>query len=376
MKVCLVVSSPMTVTAFLQQPICKLAEVFEVSVVVNLPQGGSIPAIARGAALFSVGIERQIAPWRDLLTLWRLTRLFRQHRFDVVHSITPKAGLLAMLASRLAGTPVRIHIYTGQVWVTRRGAFRWLLKSMDKLIARLATHVLADSASQRQFLLNEGVVTAEQSSVLADGSISGVDTVRFRPDAAVRARIRQKLGIPEGDLVFLFLGRLNRDKGVLDLASAFAGIAAAYPHAHLLMVGPDEGNLLSALAELTADCAAQVHQVGYAARPEDYMAAADVFCLPSYREGFGTVVIEAAAAGIPAIATRIYGVVDAVEDGRTGLLFPPRDIADLQACLREMADNPVRRRQLGEQARQRAQTNFSSETVAAAWLDYYRRLPT
>jgi glycosyltransferase involved in cell wall biosynthesis len=376
MKVCLVVSSPMTVTAFLQQPIRRLATAFEVSVVANLPLGASIPALDGVATVLPVSIERQISPWRDLLALWRLTQLFRQQQFDVVHSVTPKAGLIAMLAARLAGTPVRIHIYTGQVWVTQRGAFRWLLKSMDKLIARLATKVLADSASQRQFLLDEGVVTAEQSSVLACGSISGVDIARFRPDAAVRARIRQELGIPQDDLVFLFLGRLNRDKGVLDLARAFAGIAADYPDAHLLLVGPDEGNLLPALAELTAGCAAQVHQVGYAARPEDYMAAVDVFCLPSYREGFGTVVIEAAAAGIPAIATRIYGVVDAVEEGRTGLLFPPRDIAALQACLCEMADDPARRRQLGAQARLRAQADFSSETVATAWLDYYRRLLT
>lgn len=376
MKICLVVSSPMTVTAFLQQPIRKLAAAFEVSVVANLPLGASIPALDGVATLLPVGIERQISPWRDLLALWRLTRLFRQQRFDVVHSVTPKAGLLAMLAARLAGTPVRIHTYTGQVWVTRRGAFRWLLKSMDTLIARLATRVLADSASQRQFLLDEGVVPAEQSSVLANGSISGVDTARFRPDAAVRARIRQEFGIAEHDLVFLFLGRLNRDKGVLDLTSAFAGVAADYPDARLLLVGPDEGNLLPVLAELTAGCAAQVHQVGYAARPEDYMAAADVFCLPSYREGFGSVVIEAAATGIPAIATRIYGVVDAVEEGRTGLLFPPRDIAALQICLREMADNPARRRQLGEQARLRAVADFSSERVAAAWLDYYRGLPT
>lgn len=376
MKVCLVVSSPMTVTAFLQQPIRKLAAAFEVSVVANLPLGASIPALEGVATLLPVGIERQISPWRDLLALWRLTRLFRQQRFDVVHSVTPKAGLLAMLAARLAGTPVRLHIYTGQVWVTRHGAFRWLLKSMDKLIARLATQVLADSASQRQFLLDEGVVTAGRSSVLACGSISGVDTARFRPDTVVRARIRQELGIPQDDLVFLFLGRLNRDKGVLDLARAFAGIATDYPDAHLLLVGPDEGNLLPALVGLTAECAAQVQQVGYAARPEDYMAAADVFCLPSYREGFGTVVIEAAAAGIPAIATRIYGVVDAVEEGRTGLLFPPRDIAALQVCLREMADDPARRRQLGTQARLRAQADFSSETVATAWLDYYRRLPT
>ena len=364
----------MTVTTFLRQPIRQLGETYEIYVAANLRPDKLLPGLEDAITVLPVGIERKISPWRDFLALIQMIRLFRRYRFEIVHSVTPKAGLIAMAASFLSGVNTRIHTFTGQVWATRSGAARLVLKNVDRLIALLATHVLVDSASQRQFLLDEGIVAAGKSSVLAKGSISGVDTERFRPNPEARSRIRHELGIPGENMVFLFLGRLNRDKGILDLATAFAGIAGENPRAHLLLVGPDEENMRPAILNLTASCAGQVHFVDFAKCPEDYLAAADVLCLPSYREGFGNVIIEAAAVGIPAIASRIYGVVDAVEENRTGLLYPARDIGALRACLAELANAPERRLELGHQARARALAEFSGEKLAAAWLEYYRTL--
>lgn len=369
-KVCLVVSSAMTVNAFLQEPIRRLCDCYDVYVVVNLGEGETLGGIAPLVTVLHVGIERKISPWRDLLALWQLITLFHHHKFKLVHSVTPKAGLLAMAAAFIAGVDVRIHTFTGQVWVTRSGMARWLLKNLDRLIARLTTYTLVDSASQRQFLLDEGVLDNKRSGVLAQGSISGVDVSRFRPDVQARSRIRGELHIPDEDTIFLFLGRLNRDKGVLDLAAAFAALDDA--RSHLLVVGPDEGQIRPKMQELTLNCAVRVHFVEFTTRPESYMAAADVLCLPSYREGFGSVVIEAAAVGIPAIGSRIYGVVDAIAENESGLLFEARDVDVLRECLSVMAIDSSRRLQLGERARERALAEFSADRLADAWLNFYQ----
>jgi glycosyltransferase involved in cell wall biosynthesis len=307
-----------------------------------------------------------------LLHLWRT---FRRERFDIIHSVTPKAGLLAMLAGRLAGIPVRIHIFTGQVWATRTGFSRWLLKAMDRMLAASATHLLADSASQRQFLIDQKVVPAERIAVLGKGSISGVDVQRFAPDSGARAEVRGSLGVADDDVLFLFLGRLNRDKGVLDLAQAFALVAKDHSQARLLVVGPDEAGMAASMQAICRDFPDRVRFVSYTDMPQRYMAAADVFCLPSYREGFGSVIIEAAATGIPAIGSDIYGITDAIERDRTGLLFPAGDIQALAKAMTHMLDDPARRREMGDEALSRARRDFDARQVADAWLAYYSALP-
>jgi glycosyltransferase involved in cell wall biosynthesis len=279
-----------------------------------------------------------------------------------------------MLAAWLARVPVRIHAFTGQVWVTRRGAARVLLRAVDRLVARLATHVLVDSRSQRDFLIGNGLVPEGKASVLANGSICGVDGRRFRPDAAARARIRNEAGVPDAAVVFLFLGRLSRDKGVLDLARAFAGLAAQHANAHLAFVGPDEEGLRDPIENIVGNFADRVSVLAFTAKPEESMAAADVFCLPSYREGFGQVAIEAAATGLPVIASRIYGVIDAVVEGETGLLHPPADSEALRIHMDTLMRGPDLRRRLGEAGRVRALRDFSAERVTRALLDYYARV--
>jgi glycosyltransferase involved in cell wall biosynthesis len=251
---------------------------------------------------------------------------------------------------------------------------RILLKSADRLIARLATHVLVDSTSQRDFLIAEGIVAASKSTVLSQGSICGVDTARFRPDPAARERIRRSHRIPAGAVVFLYLGRINRDKGLLDLAQAFAEAGGQHPDAHLLLVGPDEDNLRAELAGAAAACAGKLHSAGLTDRPQDYFAAADVFCLPSYREGFGTTIIEAAAAGVPSIGSRIYGISDAIVDGETGLLFEAGNARQLALSMGTLAGDASLRNRLGRRSRERAVRDFSSTVVTAALLEYYEKL--
>jgi len=266
--------------------------------------------------------------------------------------------------------PVRMHTFTGQVWATRGGLARAIYYVMDRLINALNTVCLTDSPSQSAFLREHGFLYKDGAlPVLSKGSLSGVDTGRFRAEESLRARIRNELGIADDATVFLFLGRMNRDKGVLDLARAFAGVNDS--RTHLVLAGPDEEGIGSAVRAFTETCSGRVHLTGVVSRPEDYMAMADVFCLPSYREGFGSVVIEAAACGLPAIGSRIPGLVDAIEDGRTGVLFPEGDIDALADSMRDFLEHPGRYEQMGVNASRRVAESFSAEVLYDALKTLY-----
>jgi len=373
-KLCFVVASEMTVKAFLTAHIMALSEHYDVTLVVNTDQPDFAEQNGLAVTVIPLAIERAINPIADIRALFCLLRIFRQHRFDLIHSVTPKAGLLAMLAGKMASVRFRIHTFTGQVWATRRGFSRLLLKSMDRILALSATHLLADSRSQRQFLIEQGITRAEKLDVLADGSISGVNIERFRPDNEARTVIRRQMAISDDDMLLLFLGRLNRDKGVLDMAAAFADVADSCAQLHLLLVGPDEGGLKESIRQLAGTFSDRLHFINYTDKPETCFAAADIFCLPSYREGFGSVIIEAAACGLPTIGSNIYGVCDAIEDGETGLLFPSGDTVALAAAIRRVVEQSDLRQQMGAAALARATNSFSQNRLVHAWLDYYDRL--
>lgn len=360
----------MTVNSFLLEPIMLLSQVYDVYIVLNVESNRSLQKLDGVAKIISINIQRKISLRSDFFALWQLFKLFRQYKFQVVHSVTPKAGLLAMLASFFSGIGVRVHTFTGQVWATKTGIKRWVFKKIDFLIGLLATNILVDSFSQRQFLISEKVISDNKSSVLAQGSIAGVNVHRFKPNLIIRSKIRRELNVSEDHIIILFLGRLNFDKGVLDLANAFNHLENN--SVHLLFVGPDEGNIKSQILRIIDKKSDRVHFVEFTDSPESYMAAADLLCLPSYREGFGSVIIEAAAVGIPAVGSRIYGVIDAISEYESGLLFTPRNVLELQNCLNRLTVDTDYRIKLGKQAFDRAQKYFTSESVATSWLNYYQ----
>jgi glycosyltransferase involved in cell wall biosynthesis len=204
------------------------------------------------------------------------------------------------------------------------------------------------------------------------GSISGVDISRFHPEPLARLRVRASLGIPSEATVFGYIGRLRKQKGVLDLAAAFARLCRTSGDAYLIVVGPDEENLRPKVRSLCMSCCDKLRFVDYTPAPEEYMVSADVLCLPSYREGFGSVIIEAAACGVPSLASRIYGVTDAVVERLTGVLHEPGNVDDLADGMRRLIDNPAWRSALGSGAHARAEAYFTAEKVTAAVLEYYR----
>lgn len=250
---------------------------------------------------------------------------------------------------------------------------RGLLKLIDLLIARLATAVLSDSVSQSRFLERELRLTPGTVGVLGEGSMAGVDTVRFCPSQDNRWSIRQRLKINQDAFVFLFVGRVVRDKGVFDLVRAFRSLSQTHSNLSLWVVGPDEEGLVSELKRLAGDAEEAIRWVGPSAEPEVYMAGADLLVLPSYREGFGLVVAEAAGCGLPTIAYRIDGITDAVEDGITGVLIPLRDVEVLTRQMGFWARHADGARQLGSAARQRVVEKYAAEKISKAWLSFYNR---
>ena len=369
-KICFVATVEYAVNVFLLSHLRALSKVYDITVIVNTNNINFLAEQGVNVNVIALNIAREVSPTKDLIAFARLISIFRQQRFNAVHSIMPKSGLLAMLAAYISHVPLRIHTFTGQVWANKVGFKRFLLKQFDCFIAVLSTHNMFDSASQLQFLLIEKVITQEKSFVCCSGSIAGVDIDKFKPNNVTRIDIRRQLAISEEALIFLFLGRLTKDKGVLDLAQAFTMLNNN--NVHLLFVGPDEQFMQSKIELLTQTCSQNVHFVGYASNPESFMAAADVICLPSYREGFGSVIIEAAAVGIPAIASRIYGVTDAIVENETGLLHQPKNINDLKFCIESLIYNKLLRFELGEKAKKRAISAFNKDLLIQAWVDFYK----
>ena len=370
-KICFVVTEPMTVQAFLLDHFRALSKHYDLTLVTNSASESLLKEQGISGRTVPMRLARPIRVKRDLVAMFRLYRFFRTEKFDCIHSITPKAGILSALAGKLARVPMRLHTFTGQVWVTRTGLMHHVLRQADKTIATLNSHLLVDSSSQRDFLVNEHLLQPEKSSVLGFGSISGVDLEKFRPNAETRVSIREREHVSQDAIVFLFVGRLTEDKGIRDLLRAFADVKDQIPEAQLWIVGPDEQGIQ--VQDSGSASKERVRFFGPTDAPEQFMAAADVLCLPSYREGFGSVVIEAAAAGIPALVSRIYGLTDAVEDGVTGLFHAPHDAVEIADRLLQLASDKALRERLGHEAQLRASNHFSKESLTAALVDFYAK---
>lgn len=375
-KIAIIVSSPMTVRVFLAHQIDALSQCYKVTVIANMEDEAAdiLDNLPENVTIHSIPIQRQIRLVADLKALWLLWRFFRDEKFDLIHSVSPKAGLLSMMAGWLARIPFRLHTFTGQIWATRSGFSRLLLKSMDRLIVAFSTTILVDSFSQQHFLIEQGVLKTGDSLVLGEGSISGVDVERFSPDLEQRSVIRDELEIGDHTFMLLFVGRLKRDKGVMELVEAFSKLRKKYVDAVLVVVGEDEENLKQSMTRGLLEERDRVHFISFTKTPEHYMAAADLFVLPSYREGFGTVVIEAAACGLPAVVSRIYGLTDAVVDGETGLFCEARSVDTLCQSMEILAFDERLRLFYGKQALQRARKSFSQNQLTTELVGLYQVL--
>ncbi len=355
---------------FLPHQIRTLSKKYDVTLITNVKgQSNFLDWVPKNVKILDIPISREINLINDFTVLLLLIKLFYKSNFILVHSISPKGGLLGMLASFITQVPIRLHTFTGQVWATKSGISRFVFRWLDRLINSMATVVLIDSHSQQDFLIENKVVKKTSSIVLGDGSISGVDLNKFKVDPIIREQIRVDMGTQNNTVVFLFLGRIKKEKGVLDLAKAFSRLRQKCKNIALWIVGSDEDSLHSELEKIPG-----ISLVPFTNFPEKYMASSDILCLPSYREGFGSVVVEAAACGVTSIGYNIYGLSDAIINGKTGILTPLKSITKLENAMQLLLNDSNLRNKMGEAARERSISKFSQDVLTKHLIDLYKEL--
>ena len=374
-KIALIVTSVLMVRFFLVPHILSLSKKYDLTLILKNDHPEILKDMNLPVRVIEIPIERKISLYRDFLALLRLVFCLKKERFDLVHTITPKAGLLGTIASWIVRCPKRIHTFQGEVWATKKGLYRILLKELDRLVAVLTTNIIVVSKTERDLLIKECVISPEKSTVLANGSISGVDLDRFKFNKEVRYDLRLQLGIEDTQIVFLYIGRLNMDKGVSELFIAFNSLIEQADNVKLLVVGVDEDDFYTKkVLNKFPNLNGYVKSVSYTETPENYMSASDILVLPSHREGFGMVVIESAAVGIPSIGSDIYGIQDAIVDKLTGLLFEVGNASALCKSMKLLLQNHSMRLQMGENAYQRVVKLFNQNDVIAETLKYYDAL--
>jgi len=321
----------------------------------------------QGVRVIEVPMTRNFTPFRDVVCLWKLWRIFRAERFDLIHYSTPKASVLAAIAGRLAGGSRLLFTNRGLAYTGVTGVKRAMAKGCEKIAARLADKVIAISPSLKQLMVKEGLLDADKIEVFGAGSSKGVNLRTFRCDAAAleRARtIRQTLGLSESDVVFGYAGRFTVEKGIVELLEAFEALAADRSDVHLMLVGEqDERAPLPASIQSLIKRNRRVHTLGRTDDMPGHLAAMDVCVLASYREGFGNVLIEAAAMERAVIASDIPGCRDAVKPGVTGLLVEPRSSASLVSAMRTLASDKPMRLEMGKNGRAWVEAEFDREKI-------------
>jgi glycosyltransferase involved in cell wall biosynthesis len=327
-----------------------------------------------GVPVHGVSMERRISPLADVRSICSLFFLFRKLRPTLLHAHTPKGGLLGVLAGRMTGAKSVVYTLHGLRYATAKGWRRKLLQSAEAMTCGLADRVFAVSLANQRQAVADGICPEGRIRLLARGSCNGVDSLgRFNPEKlkpSLRAETRRKFRIPDSGVVLGYVGRIVRDKGITELWEAWCSLKDQNPEIYLLIVGPiEEQDPLpcSVMARLTAD--ERVRMVGWADDPVPFYAAMDVFVLPTYREGFPISPLEAAAMELPVIASRVDGCVEAVADGMTGLLVPPRDSKALAEALQRLILKPELRERMGRAGRQRVLSDFRPEVI---WEELYQ----
>ena len=321
----------------------------------------------QGVPIIDVPMDREIAPPRDLVSLWRLWRIMRTLRPTVTNVGTPKAGLLGGFAAWLNRVPCRFYTLHGLRFETSRGIRRRLLIYAERLACRFAHRVVCVSQSVREKAIAFGLTNLDRTVVFGSGSCNGVDASRFTatPERIRRAAaLRYQFGIPAQAPVLLFVGRLTSDKGIPELVRAFLKLGNQFPDLHLLLAGCfEEEDPLPVDTRKSLETHPRVVFAGPVQDIATYYAIADVVVLPSHREGLPTVILEAQAAGKPVVGASVTGIVDVVVDGETGLLFPVGDVPALIETLARLITDKTLASKLGRAGQDQVKRNFQQERV-------------
>ncbi len=369
---------PLTLNTFCSGLLAELSEDYEV-VALSSP-GKDLEVLAQhdGIRAIAVSMERHISPWKDMVSLWRIAQVFRKEKPDMVHSMTPKAGLLCMMAAKISGVPLRVHTFTGLVFPTATGWFRRLLMFTDQITCACATHIIPEGEGVKNDLQHFGI-TRKPLQVLGYGNMRGIDLQHYHCTQEVMdeaSNIRRLLGILKNDFTFIFVGRLAGDKGINELVRAFCKVCSLHKNIHLILVGEEEKDLdpLEESTRQQIETTENIHSAGWQEDVRPWYAASDALVFPSHREGFPNVVIEAGAMELPSIVTDINGSREIIRDGENGKIIPRYDETALFSAMTSFLEEVEKTKEMASKARPFVASRFEQGYVRQCLKDYYSSL--
>lgn len=358
---------PQSLNTFCKGMLKELSQEYEV-VAVSSP-GEALDRVRQreGVRTIAVPMARHISLLKDLKSLWRMWRVLRRERPDMIHSMTPKAGLMSMVGGWLAGVPVRVHTFTGLVWPTATGLKRRILMATDWLTCACATHVIPEGEGVKSDLLNHRI-TRKPIHVLGYGNVMGIDLERYNP--------QNYETIAHEGFTFVFVGRIVRDKGINELVAAFDRLHKEYDNTRLVLVGPREDNLDPVLPETLQriNLGDGIESVGSQKDVRPFYAQADALVFPSYREGFPNVVIEAGAMSLASIVTDINGSREIIIDGQNGIIVPSQDEEALYQAMKRFVEHPDEVETMAANARPLIASRYEQGYVRQCLYDFYKEI--
>jgi len=358
---------PMSLNLLLKGQLNFLNQDFDVTAISG--EGADLELVKEreGVKTHPIEMHRHISLKQDLASLWRLYRYFKKEKPAIIHSITPKAGLLSMMAGKLAGVPIRMHTFTGLIFPYKNGYMKRTLIIMDRILCRCATHIYPEGKGVKEDLQRHNI-TNKPLKIIANGNVNGVDLDYYHPEAIseeAKNQLRDSLQIKKEDFVFVFVGRLVIDKGVRELVKAFDALSKHHQNIKLILVGPKE----NAHNPKKRAMFHSIHQneniitVGFQDDVRPYYAVSNVLMLPSYREGFPNAVLQAGAMGLPSIVSDISGCNEIIEHEVNGLLVPKKNHQELQKNMEKILVTPNFLESLQKNARNRVAESFDKSLV-------------
>ena len=324
----------------------------------------------------AISLTREISPIKDFISLVKLYQLFKKEKPTIVHSITPKAGLLSMVAAYFARVPVRVHTFTGLIFPSKTGFMKKLLITMDRILCKCATHIYPEGQGVKQDLI-QFKITSKPLKVVANGNINGIDLEYFNPQKITESSLRKlriSLKIEVDDFVFIFIGRLVADKGINELIAAFSKLSKQNNKVKLLLVGPleQELNPISKVTLLEIQQNSNIISTGYQKDVRDYFALAKVLVFPSYREGFPNVVLQAEAMGLPCIVSNINGCNEIVTNNYNGIIIPVKNEITIFDAMQLLQEDAVLYHSLQCRTRSSIENRFDQHIVWKALMEEYK----
>lgn len=350
---------------------------FEVTMISSDFEGKAEIELKEQANFTPIAMSRAIAPFKDLVSLFKMITLFLKIKPSIVHTHTPKAGLIGMLASWFTSVPVRLHTVAGLPLMETTGLKRFILNQIEKLTYACATKVYPNSKNLEDFILNEGFTNSNKLKVIGNGSSNGIDTASFTKNEVLQEEantLALKHQIKTTDFVFVFVGRLVKDKGIEELVYAFDQLVKKYPSVKLLLVGPEEKELdpLSSSCLVIIQNNPAIIAVGFQNDVRPYLALSKALTFPSYREGFPNVPMQAGCFDLPCIVTNINGCNEIIVEGENGLIIPVKDAIALQAAMEKLMVDKVLYQSMSTKARKMIVDRYEQEKVWTLILAEYQ----